>query len=61
MGAYFDIALSTLVVIGAAVFLLRRFRAPKPPSCAPNAKSQPQVILGSRLAKALETQRLGQR
>ena len=61
MGSVLDIAISTLIVLGAGFFLVRRFRAVKPPACAPKGGAKPQVILGSRLAKGLEAQRLGQR
>jgi hypothetical protein len=53
VGGWVDIAISASVVLGAGVFLYRRFRSPKAPACAPDGRAQPQVILGSRLAKAM--------
>jgi hypothetical protein len=49
-----DIAVAVGLVVAAGGFLYWRFAAkPQPPSCAPDAKVEPQVMVGSRLAKGL--------
>ena len=53
-----DAIVVALVVIGAVAFLVWRFRTkPSTPACGAVPEAKPQVIVGSRLARGLESVR----
>lgn len=53
-----DVVFAASFVFGAGLFLVRRFTSKRqPPSCAPDAKVAPPVIIGSKLAKAMSNAR----
>jgi hypothetical protein len=55
MESHFDLALVALLVLGAFAFAVWRMAlAKKPPACAPDGETKPQVILGGNLARGLK-------
>jgi hypothetical protein len=55
MGSPFDLALVALLVLGALAFAVWRMAlAKKPPACAPDGETKPQVILGKNLTRGLK-------
>jgi hypothetical protein len=59
MGSAADTIFASALVVGALVFLVRRFTGQRAhaPACAPDEKAVPQVIVGSTLAKAMAKSR----